>query len=171
MTAASHAAEYTFMVRTWLELARKCLVRFPLSIIQLAMRISVGAVFFNSGLLKINSWELAVKLFQDEYKVPLLDPVWAACLATFNELTFSVLVVIGLATRIATLPLLGMIGVIQTFVYPQAWTEHLLWASILVFLLTRGPGELSLDHLIERWIMKDKRESELGRKDAANMIR
>src|SRR5262245_57613913 len=39
------------------------------------MRIAVGAVFFNSGLLKINSWEFAIKLFQDEYKVPLLDPV------------------------------------------------------------------------------------------------
>ena len=43
-----------------------------------------------------------------------------------------------------------MIVVIQIFVYPQAWTEHLLWASVLVFLLTRGPGPLSLDHLIER---------------------
>jgi putative oxidoreductase len=47
--------------------------------------------------------------------------------------------------------------VIQTFVYPQAWTEHLLWASILVFLLTRGPGELSLDYLIERWVLKQGR--------------
>jgi putative oxidoreductase len=43
-----------------------------------------------------------------------------------------------------------MIAVIQTFVYPQAWTEHLLWASILVFLLTRGAGALSLDHLVAR---------------------
>jgi putative oxidoreductase len=124
---------------------------FPLSLIQLAMRIAVGAVFFNSGLLKINSWEFAIKLFEDEYKVPLLDPVWAARLATFNELTFPVLLFLGLATRLATLPLLGMILVIQIFVYPQAWTEHLLWTSILVFLLTRGPGALSLDHLIARY--------------------
>jgi putative oxidoreductase len=57
---------------------------------------------------------------------------------------------LGLATRLATLPLLGMVFVIQAFVYPQAWTEHLLWASILVCLLTRGPGIISLDHLIER---------------------
>jgi len=65
--------------------------------------------------------------------------------------------IVGLATRIATLPLLGMIALIQTFVYPQAWTEHLLWASILVFLLTRGPGELSLDYLIERLALKQER--------------
>jgi putative oxidoreductase len=130
--------------------ARSWLACFPLSLIQLAMRIAVGAVFFNSGLLKINSWEFAIKLFEDEYKVPLLDPVWAARLATFNELTFPVLLFLGLATRLATLPLLGMVAVIQIFIYPQAWAEHLLWTSILVFLLTRGPGGLSLDHLITR---------------------
>src|SRR6266508_785327 len=157
MTAAGHAIEHASTARVWLDGGRIWLARFPLSVIQLARGIAGGAVFFNSGLLKINSWEFAIKLFQDEYKVPLLDPVWAARLATFNELTFSVLLVVGLATRIATLPLLGMIAVIQLFVYPQAWTEHLLWASILVFLLTRGPGELSLDHLVERWIVKEGR--------------
>ncbi|MGD9631894.1 MULTISPECIES: DoxX family protein [unclassified Afipia] len=129
---------------------REHLERLPLGIIQLAMRVAVGAVFFNSGLLKINSWEFAVKLFEDEYKVPFIDPALAAKLATFNELTFPVLLFLGLATRFATLPLLGMITVIQIFIYPQAWTEHLLWASILIFILTRGPGTLSVDHFIER---------------------
>ena len=46
----------------------------------------VGAAFFRSGLLKVNSWEFAVQLFRDEYKVPLLDPVLAAQLATVVEL-------------------------------------------------------------------------------------
>ena len=126
------------------------LERFPLSIIQLAMRIGVGAVFFNAGLLKYNSWEFTVQLFRDEYKVPVLDPVMAAQIAMIQELTIPVLLFVGLATRIATVPLLGMIAVIQTFVYPNAWTEHLVWGSILVFLLTRGPGVLSVDHLIAR---------------------
>jgi putative oxidoreductase len=130
--------------------ARAWLERFPLSVLQLGMRIGIGAVFFNSGLLKIRSWEFAVKLFQDEYKVPLLDPVLAAQVTAFVELTVPVFLFLGLATRLATLPLLGMVFVIQTFVYPQAWTEHLLWASVLVYLLTRGPGILSLDHVIER---------------------
>jgi putative oxidoreductase len=72
----------------------------------------------------------------------------------FNELTLPIFLFLGLATRLATLPLLGMIAVIQTFVYPEAWTDHLLWASMLVFLLTRGAGALSLDHLIERRFAK-----------------
>ncbi len=136
-----------YSARAWLE-------RFPLSILQLGLRISIGAVFFNSGLLKIRSWEFAVKLFQDEYKVPLLDPVLAAQVAALVELTIPVFLFLGLATRLATLPLLGMVFVIQTFVYPQAWTEHLLWASVLMFVLTRGPGALSVDHLIERHFVR-----------------
>jgi len=129
---------------------RQLLARFPLSVIQLAMRFGVGLVFFNAGLLKYNSFEFAVKLFEDEYKVPVLAPALAARLAMFNELTFSMLLFLGLGTRLATLPLLGMISVIQLFVYPTAWPDHLLWGSILIFLLTRGPGALSIDYLIDR---------------------
>jgi putative oxidoreductase len=125
----------------WLE-------RFPLALLQLAFRFAIGFVFFNSGLLKLNSWQFAVLLFRDEYKVPVLSPEVAAVIATTFELSCPVLLFVGLATRLATLPLLGMIAVIQTFVYPQAWPEHLMWTSILLFLLTRGPGPIALDRLI-----------------------
>jgi putative oxidoreductase len=148
----SHATDAGLVptLRNRFVMLRDWLACFPLALIQLAMRIAVGAVFFKSGLLKINSWEFAIKLFEDEYKVPFIDPTLAARLATFNELTVPILLFVGLATRLATLPLLGMILVIQIFVYPNAWVDHLLWGSILVFLLTRGPGPLSLDELIER---------------------
>jgi len=129
---------------------RERLEAFPLSILQLAMRIGVGAVFFRAGLIKYNSPEFTVLLFRDEYQVPVLAPEVAARMATINELTIPVLLFVGLATRLATLPLLGMIAVIQSFVYPNAWSDHLLWGSVLVFLLTRGPGVLSLDYLIAR---------------------
>ncbi len=129
---------------------RDRLGRFPLSIIQLAMRIGVGMVFFKAGLLKYQSFEFAVKLFEDEYKLPFLAPAVAARTAMINELTTSTLLFLGLATRLITLPLFGMISVIQIFVYPAAWPDHVLWGSILLFLLTRGPGSISVDHLIER---------------------
>ena len=61
---------------------------------------------------------------------------------------------LGLATRIATIPLLGMIAVIQIFVYPNAYNDHLVWGSILVLVLTRGPGVFSLDYLIERIVRR-----------------
>jgi putative oxidoreductase len=129
---------------------RRGLSRVPLSLLQLLMRVAIGSVFFNAGLLKYRSWEITLLLFRDEYKVPLFDPTLMARMATFNELTFSTLLFLGLATRLATLPFLGMIVVIQTFVYPNAWIEHLVWTSILLVLLTRGGGALSVDHLIAR---------------------
>jgi putative oxidoreductase len=129
---------------------RDRLERFPLSIIQLAMRLGVGAVFFRSGLLKIDSWEFTVQLFRDEYQVPLLDPVLAAQVATIVELGVPPLLFAGAATRLATLPLLGMIAVIQVFVYPNAWSDHLMWAAALLLVLTRGPGLFSIDRLIEK---------------------
>jgi putative oxidoreductase len=134
----------------WFDALREWLARFPLSIIQLAGRIGVGAVFFKAGLLKYNSWEFTVLLFRDEYKVPLLDPAVAARIAMVQELTIPILLFLGLATRLATIPLLGMIAVIQTFVYPNAYNDHLVWGSILVLVLTRGPGVFSLDYIIER---------------------
>src|SRR5262249_9785619 len=133
-----------------IEAADRSLARLPLSALQLLMRIAIGSVFFNAGLLKYRSWEVTLLLFRDEYKVPVFDPMLMARMATFNELTFSTLLFLGLATRLATLPFLGMIAVVQTFGYPNAWIEHLVWASILLFLLTRGGGTLSLDHLIAR---------------------
>ena len=122
--------------------------RFPLSICQLLFRLAIAGVFLRAGLTKIAGWEMTVRLFTDEYKVPVFPPEIAAMLATTFELGCSTLLVVGLATRLATLPLLGMIAVIQLFVYPHAWFEHLTWASILVFLLTRGAGPISLDCIL-----------------------
>lgn len=126
------------------------LERVPLSGVLLLMRVGIGSVFFSAGLLKYRSWELTLLLFRDEYRVPVFDPTLMARLATFNELTFSTLLVLGLGTRIAALPFLGMIAVIQTFVYPAAWIEHLVWTSILVLLVVRGGGTWSIDHAIAR---------------------
>ncbi|WP_368744534.1 DoxX family protein [Desertibaculum subflavum] len=123
---------------------------FPLSVIEVLMRIGGGAVFFKSGLTKIANMEITVDLFREEYKVPLLAPEIAAPLATAAELTAPVLLVLGLLTRPAAAALLGMTAVIQLFVYPANWSEHLLWASILIYLVTRGPGTLSVDHLARK---------------------
>ena len=122
--------------------------RFPLAIIQMLFRLAIASVFLKAGLNKLASWELTVQLFADEYKVPVLPPDLAAALSASVEIGCSVLLVLGVGTRLATLPLLGMIAVIQTVVYPGAYAEHLTWASILLFLLTRGGGAWSVDRAI-----------------------
>jgi len=122
--------------------------RFPITIVQLLFRLAIASVFLKAGLNKIASWDLTVQLFADEYKVPVFSPELAARMAVTFEIGCSLLLIAGLATRLATLPLLGMILTIQLFVYPNAYSEHLTWASILVFLLTRGGGTWSLDRLL-----------------------
>ena len=124
--------------------------RFPLSVLQLMLRVAIAAVFWSSGLTKIASWDTTVALFRDEYMVPLLPPEIAALMSATFELSCSALIVVGLATRLATLPLLGMTFVIEVFVYPEFWSMHLMWATVLLFLLTKGPGAFSLDHYAGR---------------------
>lgn len=148
MNSHSLAATTIPTPRTRLAEARAWLGRFPLSLQQLLFRLAVGSVFMKAGLTKIASWTSTVALFRDEYQVPVLSPEIAASLSTTFELGCSTLLILGLGTRLATLPLLGMIAVIQLFVYPNAWAEHLTWASILVTVLTRGAGAASLDRLV-----------------------
>src|SRR5262245_29489738 len=155
MTASEGGIPSTVGVPRWFS-SVQWLDLFPLSVLQLGMRIGVGMVFFKAGILKYQSFEFAVKLFEDEYKLPLLAPAVAARMAMINELTTSTLLFLGLATRLTTLPLFGMISVIQVFVYPNAWPDHVLWAAILLFLLTRGPGSVSLDHMIEQGLRRSK---------------
>ena len=132
--------------------------RFPVAILQFLLRFSMASVFWHAGMTKIASWDTTIALFRDEYMVPVLPPEIAASLAATVELTCPVLLVLGFATRLATLPMLGMTFVIEVFVYPEQWIEHLMWASILVFILTRGPGLLSLDHLIARKFLPGRKE-------------
>ncbi len=123
----------------------------PLSLVQLAARAAVAHVFWNSAQSKLASWPVTKQLFAMEYHVPLLPPDIAATLATATELCGAVLVFLGLLTRIGALALLGVVAVIQLFVFPGNWAEHLLWSSLLLLLLARGPGALSLDHVASRF--------------------
>ncbi|HTI86934.1 MAG TPA: DoxX family protein [Alphaproteobacteria bacterium] len=122
----------------------------PESLLLVLARFSVGAVFFKSGLVKIASWTATVQLFAFEYQVPLLPPELAARLASTVELTAPVLLFLGFGARFAAAAMLAMVFVIQVFVYPANWAEHLTWTALLLFILTRGAGALSLDHLIAR---------------------
>jgi putative oxidoreductase len=150
----SHSAVSTHAASAGLRLRLADLIRLaervPLSIHQLLFRLALAGVFLRAGLTKLENWESTVALFADEYKVPVLAPHLAAAMAATFEVGCSLLLVVGLGTRLAAVPLIGMIATIQLFVYPQAWPEHLVWGSILVFLVTRGGGTLSLDHLITR---------------------
>lgn len=124
--------------------------RLPLSLVQLATRVAVAHVFWASAQSKLASWPVTIQLFAMEYRLPLLPPEIAATLGTAAELTGAVLIFLGLFTRIGALILLGVVAMIQIFVYPGNWAEHLLWSSGLLLLLARGAGVVSIDHVAKR---------------------
>jgi putative oxidoreductase len=128
----------------------RALDRVPYALLALPLRFAVATVFWNSAMAKLSNWDTTIALFVDEYQVPLLPPEVAAYMAASIELSTPVLLVLGLLTRAASLVLLGMTTVIEIFVYPQAWPTHIQWAAMLLILICRGPGELSIDRLLWR---------------------
>lgn len=130
--------------------------RIPHTFLALPLRLALATVFWNSAMVKLANWDTAVELFREDFQLPLLPPEVAATLALSIELAAPVLLMLGLATRPVALVLLGMTAVIQLFVYPQAWPTHIQWAAMLLVLLARGPGKISIDWLIHRWIFGDR---------------
>ncbi|MBK1842284.1 DoxX family protein [Azospirillum sp. YIM B02556] len=143
-----HALDIRDRVAGWLD-------RSAMPLFDLAVRLTMAPIFFRSGLQKIGDWPATLFLFQEEYRVPLLPPDVAAALAAATELTMPVLLVLGLATRLAAVPLLAMALVIQfvlgagnpAFSNPQ----HYFWMLLLTGLILRGGGRLSLDHWLLRF--------------------
>ncbi len=168
-TGTEHrAASNSPLVRVVLSFVALC-KGIPDTFIALLARFSIAAVFWNSGQTKVEGFALnlvsgeftlgwprlsdsAVALFQDEYKLPFIAPAIAAPMAAAAEHLLPLLILAGLGTRFAALGLLCMTLVIQLFVYPGAYAVHGTWAVVLLVLMARGPGTLSLDHwLASRW--------------------
>jgi len=141
--------------------------RIPDSLIALLGRFSIAAVFWKSGQTKVQGFAIdivsgefqfgvprlsdsVIALFRDEYRLPLVPPELAAPLAAFAEHLFPLLILIGLATRFSAAALLVMTATIQLLVYPDAYPTHGVWAAVLLFLIAKGPGAVSIDRLIAR---------------------
>lgn len=132
------------------------------------LRIALAVPFFKSGLTKWSGFltlsPAAQFLFEEQFKLHIFGQAYdfpiPDTLALFDsvaEIALPILLVIGLATRFSALGLLVMTGVIQ-LVVPEGWANfHLPWASLAVAIIALGPGRLSLDHLIKRFLSPMKR--------------
>lgn len=127
------------------------------SVMSLAIRFYVGLQFFKAGLVKISDWSVTLALFRDEYHVPVLPPELAAVMGAAGELTFPLLLFIGLLSRPAALGLfavnlMAVISYPQLFMFdcPAAINDHFYWGFLLLTLLAFGPGKLSLDAWLSR---------------------
>ena len=130
--------------------------QIPMWLILLTTRIGVAMIFLKSGMTKttrgLNVADGTFTLFEYEYALPVIPPDIAAYLATYAEHILPILLIIGLFGRLSALGLLGMTLVIQIFVYPNLWDIHLFWAGALLLLVSKGPGAISLDAMIVRFM-------------------
>lgn len=124
----------------------------------LSLRLFLANVFFKSGLTKIQSWDSTLYLFSDVYQVPLLNPEWAAWLATGAELGLPVLLVAGLFGRFAAagLFILNLVAVISYYaeLSEAGINQHLYWGILLAVLLIASKGTWSVDGWLERRLQK-----------------
>jgi putative oxidoreductase len=128
----------------------RLLAKLPAEIPLLAVRIFPAAVFWTSGRTKVDGLSIKAStfaLFEDIYAIPIVPPHLAAIMASVAEHVFPILLVLGLVTRLSALALLGMTLVIQTFVFPEAWMTHGLWAAAFLTVIKFGPGRISLDRV------------------------
>ena len=130
------------------------------SLTQLVLRIGLATPFWRSG---INKWDgflqlndTAVFLFSTEFKLHLPGgpysfpaPEVMAFLVACAEILFPILLVLGLATRLAACALLVMTLVVE-LTAPDGWPVHVTWAAMALGIMAWGPGRFSLDYLIEQ---------------------
>jgi putative oxidoreductase len=130
------------------------------SVVQLVLRIALAVPFWRSGMLKWAGFlrlnDTAVTLFSDEFMLHLPGgpyhypaPAVMAFLSGCGEITFPILLVLGLGTRFAGLGLLFMTLIVELTV-PDGWPIHITWAAMALAIMAYGPGRVSLDHLIDR---------------------
>lgn len=132
------------------------------SIVQLVMRVALAVPFWRSGILKWDGFlrlnDTAVTLFTDEFMLHLPGgpyhfpaPTVMAFLSGSGEILFPVLLVLGFATRFAALGLLFMTAIVE-LTAPDGWPVHITWAAMALGIIAWGPGRISLDHLVRRFL-------------------
>ncbi len=131
----------------------------------IAARFALAVPFLRSGLTKWSGWftvsPVADALFESIFKLHLFGHAYAypfpdalAHLDAVAEIVLPVLLILGLATRLGALGLLIMVGIIQLTV-PSGWANfHLPWAALALSLITLGPGPVSIDFGIDRWLRR-----------------
>jgi putative oxidoreductase len=130
------------------------------SLVQLVLRFALATPFWKSGMLKWDGFlrlsDTAVSLFTDEFMLhlpggpyPFPAPTVVAFVSGCAEITFPILLALGLATRFAALGLLFMTLIVELTV-PDGWPIHITWAAMALAIIAWGPGRISLDFVIRR---------------------
>ncbi|NNM62249.1 MAG: DoxX family protein [Steroidobacteraceae bacterium] len=129
----------------------------------LLFRAWVALAFWRAGVVKLDDPYGTSYLFNYSYHVPLLPPNIAAFLGTWIELLTPWFLGFGLLCR-PVAAFLFVYNIICVISYPDLWphgfwhglvghgfSDHKIWAMMLLMIIARGPGKLSIDALLLRW--------------------
>jgi uncharacterized membrane protein YphA (DoxX/SURF4 family) len=143
----------------------KKIIQTDLSKTTILIRLTVGAVFLSEGIQKFLF--PAIRGAGRFEKIGLPSPEFLGSFVGAFEILCGILILIGLLTRLASIPLIVIMLVAfastKSEVYVEKGFWELLhgsrtdWAMLLgsVFLLIKGGGKWSLDrNLIARWNKK-----------------
>jgi putative oxidoreductase len=146
-----------------------CSSFFHYAVVGLALRLVMARIFFLDGQTRIEGMRFPLTVqdfmftvivpmqvkaetfstFMTKYAAVPIPPMIGAYLLSYGEFILPILLVLGFGTRFAALGLLIITALIQLYVMPGAlWTTHIYWAAILLVLVSRGAGQISLDHVI-----------------------
>lgn len=127
------------------------------SIVLLFIRITMGWGFFLTGKGKLSNLERTTQFF-DSLHLPL--PKFQAVLAGSTEMIGGMLLLVGLGTRLISLPLAFTMVVAyltahrdEAFGSISDFTDQAPFPFLMAALVTLafGAGRLSLDHLLKPW--------------------
>ena len=141
----------------------------------LVARITLGVLFVSTGWGKVQNLA-KVTAFFSELGIPF--PAIQAPMVSFIELVGGALLVIGLASRVAAVPLMGSMAV--AILTAQRENVHGLpdlfglvewtYLALLLWVALAGPGKISLDHLLFGHKRSEDGSGSLGRELSARAI-
>ena len=121
----------------------------------LLLRLVFGYFWLETGWAKLHNLDFFVGRFI-EWGIPF--PQLSATVSGATDLIGGALLMLGLGTRLATVPMLvNMLVALAVVVLPTisgldefVELNEVLYVSVLFWLLLAGPGKASLDHLLAR---------------------
>lgn len=119
----------------------------------LGIRFYLLSIFFQSGLTKLRDWDSTLFLFEEEYQVPLLPADLAAYLGTAGELILPALLMLGLFSRFSAAGLFvvnAVAAISLAEISDAAFTQHLFWGTLALYLVVYGGQRWSIDRLFSR---------------------
>ncbi len=138
---------------------------------QLLVRLFVGYFFLETGWGKVHNLPTMAERFAEW---GIFAPAFTAALSGWTELVGGLLVVLGLFTRLISIPMfinmavatlavkLKKVGGLDDFVE----LDEPLYALAFLWLFFGGPGWVSLDHVLDR-VFRRKYAAELGPETSA----